>query len=65
MKYGALTCPKTGDIIACCTIKGEGDKDVIDDRRILQSEDSVEDNETSSIETGNALEELIQLSQNN
>ena len=61
MKYGALTCPKTGDIIACCTIKGEGDKDVIDDRRILQSED----NESTSIETGNALEELIQLSQNN
>ena len=61
MKYGALTCPKTGDIIACCTIKGEGDKDVIDDRRILQSED----NENTSIETGNALEELIQLSQNN
>ena len=61
MKYGALTCPKTGDIIACCTIKGEGDKDVIDDRRILQSKD----NERTSIETGNALEELIQLSQNN
>ena len=51
-KYAALTCPATGEIVACCKIMGEGDKDeVIDDRRLL----------SEGIMTGNTDEEILQL----